>query len=98
MHGVRRIAGASKASFYCIVWLAMDAINVTSKLRLRFPRSPSAREVTATAFKTLSAEGVFSGCVGCLDGWICVTRAPWKTKTGGLGQSAITVDTTDATE
>lgn len=56
-----------------------------SKLRLIFPRSPTAREASAAALKTLSAEGVLSGCVGCVDGWMCAIRAPRLAKTGGVG-------------
>ncbi|EGZ23144.1 hypothetical protein PHYSODRAFT_324387 [Phytophthora sojae] len=85
MHGIRRIAGVSKASFYRIVWLVVDAINAAEELRLEFPRSPTSREAAAAAFKTLSAQGVFSGCVGCLDGWLCSTRAPRLTETDGVG-------------
>ncbi|KAE9078132.1 hypothetical protein PF010_g23077 [Phytophthora fragariae] len=85
MHDIRRVAGVSKASFYRILWLVVDAINAVSELRLVFPRSPTAREASAAAFKTLSAEGVFSGCVGCVDGWLCAIRAPRLAETGGVG-------------
>ncbi|GMF13296.1 unnamed protein product [Phytophthora lilii] len=85
MHDIRRVAGVSKASFYRIVWLVIEAINDLSELRLRFPCSPTEREASAAAFKSLSAKGVFSGCVGCVDGWLCATRAPRLKETGGVG-------------
>ncbi|GMG17890.1 unnamed protein product [Phytophthora fragariaefolia] len=37
MHDIRRIAGTSRASFYRVLWLVIDAINGTAALRLMFP-------------------------------------------------------------
>ncbi|GMF30438.1 unnamed protein product [Phytophthora fragariaefolia] len=91
MRNIRRIAGVSKATFYRIVWLVVDAINAAKELCLEFPRSPTARKAAASAFKTLSAQGVFSGCVGCLDGWICSTRAPRLAETDRSAIIAATI-------
>ncbi|KAE8901015.1 hypothetical protein PF005_g14626 [Phytophthora fragariae] len=84
-HDIRRIAGTSKASFYRIVCLVVEAINGSRELRLTFPCSPTERKESAAAFKSLSVGGLFLVCVGCIDGWLCAIRAPRMRETGGVG-------------
>ncbi|KAE8888484.1 hypothetical protein PF003_g27618 [Phytophthora fragariae] len=64
----------------------VDAINAVSELRLMFPRSPTAQEASAAAFKTLSAEGVFSGAASsfvCFD--LVMATSPLLLSVLGVG-------------
>ncbi len=75
-HDIRTTAGLSRASFYRCIYRGIDAINSCPQLQLKFPFTLSELHQTATDFEGHSAHGIFNGCVGALDGWLCRVRVP----------------------
>lgn len=84
-HDIRRVSGMGRATFYRVVWEVVGAINAHPRLRISFPVSPTEREAAAASFKALSTGGIFTGCVACLDGWLCRIQAPSMKETEGTG-------------
>ncbi|OWY97854.1 LOW QUALITY PROTEIN: hypothetical protein PHMEG_00031513 [Phytophthora megakarya] len=76
-HTTRGLAGTSVPGFYGYVHAVMNAICGCPELRIRSPTESKERIVElADAFTSLSKDGTMTGCVGCIDGWLCQIRAP----------------------
>ncbi|EEY63252.1 uncharacterized protein PITG_15487 [Phytophthora infestans T30-4] len=73
---IRRTVGISGSSYYRVINETMFAIFGLRELKIVFPDSESDREVVMNDFEAISSSGIISGCVGCVDGWLCVIKAP----------------------
>jgi hypothetical protein len=62
---------------YEIMHTVMDAIVACPELRIHSPTESQARMMkTADEFAGISKDSILTGCVGCVDGWLCQIRAP----------------------
>ena len=68
--------GISVASFYCIVWRTIHAIN--KSLKIEFPSTPQQCAETAKEFENISHRGVIKNCVGAVDGYLLAIETPSK--------------------
>ncbi|ETI35142.1 hypothetical protein F443_18465 [Phytophthora nicotianae P1569] len=76
-HTTRCLAGVSPSGFYDVITAVMDALCECEELRIHSPTESSSRiEELASGFTKISKDGIMTGCVGCLDGWLCQIRAP----------------------
>ncbi len=73
--------GLSMQSFYRLIHKVMRAIVECDSLKLHFPTTPAEIEEAAEKFNAISGHQVIQGCVGCLDGYLLKTRAPFKSET-----------------
>lgn len=82
-HHIRTIAGISKPRFYQVNHRVMDMIcydtsRGESALDITFPSNEEAMFAMAIGFRAKSSNNVMSGCVGCVDGWLCPIQVPSK--------------------
>jgi hypothetical protein len=82
---VRRTVGISSPSYYRVIDATMVAILALQELRIVFPESDSEKEVVMEDFKAISVGGVMNGCIGCVDGWVCVIKSPTAADAGDVG-------------
>ncbi|KUF83284.1 Far upstream element-binding protein 3 [Phytophthora nicotianae] len=76
-HTTRCLAGVSPSGFYDVITAVMDALCECEELRIHSPTESTSRiEELASGFTKISKDGIMTGCVGCLDGWLCQIRAP----------------------
>lgn len=75
-HHIRAIAGVSRTAFYDSVKHVMDILCDLESLRITAPFD-SAQDVqrAANEFCAISSNSILTGCVGCVDGWLCASRA-----------------------
>lgn len=70
-----RIYGVKKTTVFDCLWRVVDAVNRT--LVIEFPlRNMDALRVLEAQFRANSTQGVWQGCVGCIDGVHFKMRAP----------------------
>ncbi|ETK81312.1 hypothetical protein L915_13187 [Phytophthora nicotianae] len=82
---IRPMVGISEPSYYRVIDLTMDAILALEELQITFPNSDSEKEVVMEAFKNISSGGIMSGCIGCVDGWLCCIKTPTLADAGEVG-------------
>ncbi|EEY70279.1 uncharacterized protein PITG_19425 [Phytophthora infestans T30-4] len=82
---IRRTVGISAPSYYRVIDLTMGAILAFKELQITFPNSDSEKGVVMEAFKNISSGGVISGCIGCVDGWLCRIKTPTLADAGEIG-------------
>lgn len=76
-HSIRVLAGVSTPAFYTIVVDVMKAICDHPKFQIVAPiYDARAIEAVASSFAEISSNNILTGCVGCIDGWLCTIRAP----------------------
>eukprot|EP00644_Phytophthora_capsici_P006369 jgi/Phyca11/127013/e_gw1.66.187.1 len=76
-HTTRCLGGVSSSAFYDITKDVMRALCDCEELRIRAPTESEERwQELADGFAQISKDGILTGCVGCLDGWMCQIRAP----------------------
>eukprot|EP00918_Siedleckia_nematoides_P095318 GHVU01209270.1.p1 GENE.GHVU01209270.1~~GHVU01209270.1.p1 ORF type:complete len:392 (+),score=25.39 GHVU01209270.1:1466-2641(+) len=75
-HDVRRIYRISRPHYYSCVWKVVHAINGCAALDPQFPSTRDEREAMARGFNRLSSSGLFTRCIGCIDGWLCPIKVP----------------------
>ena len=73
--------GMSKSSVDRVIDIFFDAIDSCSQLDIRLPAVDDTEDLelksVALGFKGKSwSEGLFDGCIGALDGWLCCTKSP----------------------
>jgi hypothetical protein len=68
--------GVSVASFYCIVWRTIHAIN--KAISVKFPSTAEECGNLAAGFEKISHRGVIKNCVGVLDGYLLAITTPRK--------------------
>ncbi len=76
VHDIQVCAGMSKGSFYRAIHHGIDAINSCPSLQIKFPVSLHDLTKSANEFHSPSAHGIWNGCVGALDGWLCQIHVP----------------------
>jgi hypothetical protein len=79
-HPVRVLSGASKTGFYDSIHQVMDAIINHDELQLRFPDTVENLQQAAAGFARMSKNLVLVGCVGAIDGWLCIIQVPRRTE------------------
>ncbi|KAL3666144.1 hypothetical protein V7S43_008933 [Phytophthora oleae] len=80
---VRVKGGVDRSYCYRVVKAVMRAIVSIPSLQIRFPASSTEREQAAAGFAARSNEGVMSGCVAAMDGWLCNIQTPSDKEFGG---------------
>lgn len=71
------IFGVDDASVARVINLFFDAVLTNDSLQIRMPQSAEEFKDLADGFNALSgADGLFHGCIGALDGWLCCTVQP----------------------
>jgi hypothetical protein len=76
-HTTRCLAGLSESGMCEIMHAVMDAIVACPELRIHSRTESQARMMkTADEFAGISKDSILTGCVGCVDGWLCQIRAP----------------------
>ncbi|ETP34447.1 hypothetical protein F442_17237 [Phytophthora nicotianae P10297] len=74
---IRGLAGMSPSGIYGCMHAVMDAMCHCPELRIHSPTESQERiHDLAESFTYISKDGVLTGCVGCIDGWLCHIRAP----------------------
>ncbi|KAE8977487.1 hypothetical protein PR003_g23271 [Phytophthora rubi] len=75
--GTRCLGGTSDSAIYDAMHDVMDAICACSALTIRSPTESTERMYElANGFTAFSKDQILTGCVGCIDGWLCEIRAP----------------------
>ncbi|KAG1687584.1 hypothetical protein DVH05_004706 [Phytophthora capsici] len=76
-HTARMLAGVSPSGFYDIKTSVMDALCECEGLHFHSPvEAIDPMMELASGFSWISKDGIMTGCVGCLGGWLCQIRAP----------------------
>ena len=76
-HQIRFVGGnISVAFFYANLHKVLNAIVTVKELALVFPTTKQEVQQMASGFRSFSHENILSGCVGCIDGWLCEIRMP----------------------
>ena len=70
--------GISYQYFYTVLHKGLNAIQQCDQLKIKFPLQLSEYQQAARDFKSLSTDGIMSGCVAALDGWLCAIKVPSK--------------------
>jgi len=83
-HDIHATVNISKASFFCLVWHTIDAINCCEVFYVILPTLHDLSSLHA-AFRNISYCGVMDGCVGALDGYLMRITAPSNTECGNVG-------------
>ncbi len=75
-HDIRDAGNFSKPTFFCLLWLGLNAVNSCNELKIKLPQTEKELEEVRDGFMKKSTEGVMSGCVGALDGLLFMIRTP----------------------
>jgi hypothetical protein len=76
-HTIRVLAGVSASAFYSILVEVMKAICEHPRFLIAATvNNFHAIQAAEEAFSSLSSNQVLTGCVGCIDVWLCQIRAP----------------------
>ena len=82
-HQIRFVGGnVSVPFFYANLHRVLDAIICTTELDLVFPNTKKRVQEMALGFRDFSTENILSGCIGCIDGWLCEIRMPASHEVG----------------
>ena len=74
---IKLITGISIPGFYHIIHKGMDAILLCKELdSIKFPSNNEEIETMAENFAGLSSHNLFTGCVGAIDGYLCLIKRP----------------------
>jgi len=76
---LRAHGGLSRSSFYQSVDQVMEAIIGITDLRISFPSTNEEALKVVEGFRDKSTNGLFDGCVGAIDGWLCPILRPTPT-------------------
>ena len=79
---VRCISKYSVGSFYRIIYEVMKAIIEIPQLKIRFPSNTTEAMKVAKGFRQRSTNGLLSGCIGAIDGWLCPIITPAEKQVG----------------
>jgi hypothetical protein len=84
---LRRLIGTSRKNFYNILYRVLDATSAVDDLNIQFPNSVQEIYKSAARFMRDSENNLFKGCIGCIDGWLCVIEKPHQADIGRVGQA-----------
>jgi hypothetical protein len=68
--------GVSERFVWGCIYRVCELLMSHPMLTIKFPKSQEEQEQTAADFTSRSYNGVMNGCVGAIDGWLCLIRAP----------------------
>ena len=68
--------GASKSFVYSTIDTVMEAIINHPDLKIRFPHTEEERRIVKEDFQYKSYCGIIRGCLGAIDGWLCLINTP----------------------
>jgi len=75
------LAGVSKSAFSDTVVGVMNTICEHKHFRIAVPvNDPSTMRASLDAFASVSSNTILTGCIDCIDGWLCTIRAPSPTE------------------
>ena len=80
-HELKKVYGMKKTNLYHWIHKCIQAINEDPTLEFSLPTDRVKLAELAAGFRVYSKDGLFSGCVGALDGWLCVIRCPRESET-----------------
>eukprot|EP00186_Timspurckia_oligopyrenoides_P001328 CAMPEP_0182451238 /NCGR_PEP_ID=MMETSP1172-20130603/43609_1 /TAXON_ID=708627 /ORGANISM="Timspurckia oligopyrenoides, Strain CCMP3278" /LENGTH=363 /DNA_ID=CAMNT_0024648991 /DNA_START=1602 /DNA_END=2693 /DNA_ORIENTATION=+ len=80
----RLSAGLSRSGFYMCVKRGMEAILNCDELAYHFPVELDEVEASAKAFSKYSTNEVITGCVACIDGFLCEIKTPSRSETANV--------------
>lgn len=83
-HDIRSVASISKASFYRILWHAIDAVNNCKELMFSLPSTLESISALRKGFQLISRDGVMQGCIGAIDGFLLKIIAPPAKQVGNV--------------
>jgi hypothetical protein len=63
-------------TFYFLFWQTCDAMADCPELDLILPTTNSQLQTASLGFESISHQGIMSGCVGVIDGWLCPIEVP----------------------
>jgi len=75
-HDIRDAGNFSRPTFFRLLRKCLSAIINCKKLQMRLPESLEELEAVRKGFEEKSTEGVMSGCIGALDGYLHLIRTP----------------------
>lgn len=76
-HAIRALAGVSTSEFYSAVIEVMNAICDDPRYQITAPvYDMESITRAASQFADISTYNILTGCVGCVDGWLCTIKAP----------------------
>jgi hypothetical protein len=56
----------------------LDAVGEVEELKMKFPTTLEEMVKTSEEFRSKSSFNAISGCVGAVDGWLCLIQCPGK--------------------
>jgi hypothetical protein len=72
------------STFCFLLWQTCDAVADCLELDLIFPTTTSQLQTASLGFKSISHQGIMSGCVGVIDGWLCPIEVPPLSTVGNV--------------
>jgi hypothetical protein len=75
-HDIRDAGNFSKPTFFRLLWLGLNSINSCNEVKIKLPQTEKELDEVRDDFTMKSTEGVMSGCVGALDGFLFLIRTP----------------------
>ncbi|OWY93938.1 hypothetical protein PHMEG_00036480 [Phytophthora megakarya] len=77
----RCLGGTAVPTIYAVMHEVMNAMCECPELRIHAPTESQERVFDlADGFADISKDTILTGCVGCIDGWLCEIRAPISTE------------------
>lgn len=71
------IFGVDDSSVPRVIDKFFSAVRACEEIAIKLPQNDAEREELARGFSSISgADGLFHGCVGAIDGWLCSTIQP----------------------
>ena len=81
---IRWIYHVSVAETYHSIECFIKCVQQTKELDINLPATPAEWETVRKGFSNRSTNGIMSGCVGALDGYLQRINAPWRREVGNV--------------
>jgi hypothetical protein len=85
-HDIRDAGNFSRPTFFRLLRKCLFAIINCRKLQIRLPETLEELETIRKGFEEKSTDGVMSGCVGALDGYLHLIRTPSRKESSNVRQ------------
>jgi hypothetical protein len=76
----------SRVTFFRLLWKGISSIIQCKRLKIALPRITTELEAVKKGFESKSMEGVMSGCVGALNGFLLLIRTPSRKEASNVRQ------------
>ncbi len=83
-HDIRDTGNISRASFYRLLWMGLNALNSSEALQIKLPSTQAELKSVYNGFASKSTESIMEGCVGALDGFLLLIDAPKATEAANI--------------